>query len=342
MTQAQAPQLPAKFEAPIGLKGVIPQNIQELFQLADMAVQSGLAPRGVNKVQAAGIMAFGMELGMTPLQSLGCISFINGKAAVYGDGITGLIHQSGHLERMEETIAGEGDARTATCRMWRRGNVEPFVGRFSVGNAKQAGLWGKNTWAQYPDRMLTHRARGWAARDGFSDCLKGLWTREEAEDMGHSNGRPLVSQSRSLEPKTFPEKAGNYQGKAQEGPPQAQDSKILDQVDREAQEDLDQAEADPPSTEEPEAPRDLREESYAMATDLGKGNDDAIAGIFIAESWFKGTDGKDWSFSDPFRKRKDGSYVTSDRWIQSTYGKIKARWEASRKPAMAREPGEEG
>jgi hypothetical protein len=57
------------------------------------------------------------------------------------------------------------------------------VGRFSVADAKRAGLWGKSgPWTQYPRRMLQLRARGFALRDAFPDVLKGLVTAEEAQD----------------------------------------------------------------------------------------------------------------------------------------------------------------
>jgi hypothetical protein len=57
------------------------------------------------------------------------------------------------------------------------------VVRFSVSDAKKAGLWGKSgPWTQYPKRMLQLRARGFALRDAFPDVLKGLVTAEEAQD----------------------------------------------------------------------------------------------------------------------------------------------------------------
>ena len=50
--------------------------------------------------------------------------------------------------------------------------------------AKKASLWTKpGPWQQYPDRMLQMRARGFALRDTFADVLRGLISREEAEDM---------------------------------------------------------------------------------------------------------------------------------------------------------------
>ena len=54
---------------------------------------------------------------------------------------------------------------------------------FSIKEARAANLLNKpGPWQQYQDRMLWWRAFGWAARDGFADVLKGVWSREEADD----------------------------------------------------------------------------------------------------------------------------------------------------------------
>jgi len=63
--------------------------------------------------------------------------------------------------------------------------------RFSVEDAKRAGLWGKQgPWQAYPKRMLQMRARGFALRDAYPDVLKGLITTEEAQDYPEETKRP--------------------------------------------------------------------------------------------------------------------------------------------------------
>ena len=53
-----------------------------------------------------------------------------------------------------------------------------------MGDAKKAGLWGKQgPWSQYPNRMLLMRARTYAYRDCFPDRMRGMLTAEEAHDM---------------------------------------------------------------------------------------------------------------------------------------------------------------
>ena len=70
----------------------------------------------------------------------------------------------------------------AVCVAKRKGR-KPVTARFSVEDAKRAGLWGKQgPWSAYPKRMMQMRARGFALRDAFPDVLKGMITVEEAQD----------------------------------------------------------------------------------------------------------------------------------------------------------------
>jgi hypothetical protein len=88
---------------------------------------------------------------------------------------------------------------TAHCLVKRRYNedMEETVATFSVMDAKQARLWGKQgPWQQYPKRMLAMRARGFAIRDAFPDAMKGMITAEEAQDY--------PTQTRDVTPKANP------------------------------------------------------------------------------------------------------------------------------------------
>jgi hypothetical protein len=93
------------------------------------------------------------------------------------------VQSSPVCEYVREYTEGEGDALVAVCEAKRRGYPAPTVVRFSVADAKKAGLWGKSgPWQQYPGRMMTLRARGFALRNAFADALRGLITAEEAQD----------------------------------------------------------------------------------------------------------------------------------------------------------------
>ena len=173
-----------KASAPAAIRPVLmPTTFDQLVMFAEMAATSGLVPKDYQGKPGAIMIAvqMGSELGLSPMQSIQSIAVINGRPGVWGDGLIGLCRASPLCEDIIETLEGEGDARVASCVAKRRG-ATPVTGTFSVADAKKAGLWGKDIWARYSDRMLQNRARGFALRDAFPDVLRGLKTVEELID----------------------------------------------------------------------------------------------------------------------------------------------------------------
>ena len=158
-----------------------PRTFSEAMQFAKLLCQSSFVPKEFRGKEGDILAAiqFGFELGVGPMQALQNIAVINGKPSVYGDLALALVQASGLLEYIEES----DDGHKATCKVQRKGEPKPHVATFSDDDAKRASLFGKQgPWTQYPARMRMFRARGFALRDKFADVLKGLITREEAED----------------------------------------------------------------------------------------------------------------------------------------------------------------
>ncbi|MGB1951683.1 MAG: recombinase RecT [Marinobacter sp.] len=160
-----------------------PQNITEAMQMAEMLAQSQMVPKHYQgKPQDTLVaMMMGSELGLNPIQALQNVAVINGKPSIYGDAMMALVQNHPQFGGVDESF--DDATMTATCTVWRKhGNKHTQT--FSRKDAEEAGLWGKQgPWKQYPKRMLTFRARGFALRNQFADALAGLITREEAEDM---------------------------------------------------------------------------------------------------------------------------------------------------------------
>ncbi len=194
---------PASINAAIGNNGVILRSFDELARFARMVASSGFAPKGMEKEAAIGVaIQAGLELGLSPLQSLQSMAVINGRPAIYGDAAKALVEASGLMDAYDQwyeaggkrLTTADGHNRTPTaaelkdesltcCVMSRRNGRKELVTTFSVGDARAAGLWGKaGPWSQYAARMLLFRARGFNMRDNFGDVLKGLRTVEEAAD----------------------------------------------------------------------------------------------------------------------------------------------------------------
>jgi hypothetical protein len=102
---------------------------------------------------------------------------------VYGDAAMALVQASPVCEDVEEYFEDEGTPNPVAVCVAKRKGRKPVTVRFSVEDAKRAGLWGKQgPWSAYPKRMMQMRARGFALRDAFPDVLKGMITAEEAQD----------------------------------------------------------------------------------------------------------------------------------------------------------------
>lgn len=167
-------------------QGFAPQTMTEAIEFSSMLSRSQMVPKNYQNKPEDILVAvqWGYEIGLAPLQALQNISVINGKPSVYGDAAMALVQASPVCEDVQESIEGDGTSNpVAICRVKRKGRSE-VVSKYSVEDAKRAGLWGKQgPWSQYPKRMLQMRARGFALRDAFPDVLKGLITAEEAQDM---------------------------------------------------------------------------------------------------------------------------------------------------------------
>jgi hypothetical protein len=158
----------------------------EAMEFSKMLADSSMVPRAYQgKPQDIMVcVQWGYELGLAPMQALQNIAVINGKPSVYGDAMAALVQASPVCDGIDETFEGvEGTGEFAAVCIARRKGRQPVTIKFSVNDAKRAGLWNKQgPWTQYPKRMLQMRARGFALRDAFPDVLKGLISAEEAAD----------------------------------------------------------------------------------------------------------------------------------------------------------------
>ena len=165
--------------------GLALQSFDDAFRFAKMVAASDFAPKDFKGKAESCLLAIqhGSEVGLSPMQSLQSIAVINGRPTIWGDAALALVQSSSQCLYVREYTEGEGDNLTAVCEVQRRGYPQPTVAKFSVADAKKAGLWGKTgPWSQYSSRMLGLRARGFALRNAFADALRGLVTAEEAQD----------------------------------------------------------------------------------------------------------------------------------------------------------------
>lgn len=182
---------------------ILPTTLEEAYRMAVAVIKSGMAPDsykvGDKEEQAQKVMlglASAMEAGLPPLYGLRQIAIINGRPAMWGDALMALVQSKNLLANQTVREVGPSfDPSTPPAQwpddfgivvsLWRRGQPDPYVGTFTVADAKRAGLWmnaRKKPWIDYPKRMMTFRARAFPLRDGFADAIAGIAVREEVED----------------------------------------------------------------------------------------------------------------------------------------------------------------
>jgi hypothetical protein len=177
---------------------LVPDTLSDAMRMAEMIAKSDFAPKDyVNKPGNVLVaIQMGLDIGLKPMQALQNIAVINGRPSIWGDAALALVQNSDLIEYVKETFEGKKgtDDWTAVCEVKRKGWPDAIVRKFSVGDAKKAGLWTKaGTWQTYPDRMLQMRARSFALRDAAADCLMGLVLVEEAQDYAPAIEGTVVS-----------------------------------------------------------------------------------------------------------------------------------------------------
>lgn len=163
-----------------------PKSTAEAMELAKTLASSQLIPKAFQQRPGDVFVAmmWSHSLGIPIVQGLQGIAVINGKPSLYGDALLAVCMGSGQMADIEETVTGNADNLTATCKVTRRGKPTPVVSTFSMADARAAGLLGKpGPWKQYTSRMLKMRARAFALRDAFPDVLSGIASAEEMQDV---------------------------------------------------------------------------------------------------------------------------------------------------------------
>jgi hypothetical protein len=184
-------------------QGFAPQTMTEAIDFSNMLSKSTMVPKAYQNKPEDVLVAvqWGYELGLAPLQALQNIATINGKPSVYGDAAMALVQNSPVCEDVKEYFEGEGTSNPIAVCVAKRKNRTEVISKYSVEDAKRAGLWNKQgPWTQYPKRMLQMRARGFALRDAFPDVLKGLITVEEAQDYPDDTPVPQAPQIKHANP----------------------------------------------------------------------------------------------------------------------------------------------
>lgn len=144
-------------------------------------LESGFLPAHIKNIAQAITIAWkGHELGIPPLQAFSSITVISGKPCLSAELMLALIYQ--RVKGAKVTFKTPPDKQSQECTVEiQRPDGEPQAFRFSIDDAKRAGLLGKpnSAWEKYPASMLRARAVSAAARAVCPDAIMGCYTSEE-------------------------------------------------------------------------------------------------------------------------------------------------------------------
>jgi len=159
---------------------LMPATVEEAWNLASAFHKSGMF--GVKSAdQALTVLLTGMELGLAPAQSLRGIQVIQGRPSPSADTMAAVCQARPDVCKYFRLVSS--DTSQATYETWRVGHPDPVPMTYTIAQAKQAGLAGKDIWKAYPEAMLRARCISALTKAVYQDLILGLYTPEEAEDF---------------------------------------------------------------------------------------------------------------------------------------------------------------
>ncbi|CAN7396036.1 recombinase RecT [Neorhizobium sp. LjRoot104] len=193
---------------------IVPQTFEETFRISRAVVSAGLAPAALvgkktgdeaASAVAVAIMS-GAELGLKPMVALRSFTVINGRPALYGDGLINVVRQSGKVAYLRTGCEMRDGEMVGWCEAKRNDTSEDKRVEFSQADAVRAGLWQSDAlirkqvwengqkiwkndqpndspWFRFPQRMLAWRAAGYCLRELFGDVLGGIRDEYEAREI---------------------------------------------------------------------------------------------------------------------------------------------------------------
>jgi hypothetical protein len=166
-----------------------PQTLDEAEKLSGTLAKSALLPDALRGKpgDVLVVLLTGRELGLGPMQSLRGISVIKGKPVMNADLIVGMVLR--HPEICEYFRLVESSDKAAVYETKRKGSPAPTKLPFTIEQARQAGLTGKDNWKNYPAAMLRARCSAALARAVYPDLCAGVYESGEGDEEIKANSR---------------------------------------------------------------------------------------------------------------------------------------------------------
>lgn len=153
--------------------------LAEVKEMASMAVKSGLI--AIKSPEAAFfIIATGLELGLSPMQSLRAIHIIEGKPVLSASLLVALAKRHPDCEYFRLVSSSPTEA---TFETKRRGDPAATRKTWTMQDAQRAQLAGRANWQKHPTAMLEARCSAALARAVYPDLLLGVYEESEGDEI---------------------------------------------------------------------------------------------------------------------------------------------------------------
>jgi hypothetical protein len=162
---------------------LVPRGLEEAERMATKLSESSMLPdhfRG-KPANVFWALAYGLEVGLTPVQSLQSLYVVHGRPGMYADAMIALVLVSGKAEYFHRV---ESSATEATYETKRKGSPKAATLTVTIDDAKAAGWTSNAKYTSEPRRMLEARCKSQLARDCYPDVLRGMAAAEDIEADG--------------------------------------------------------------------------------------------------------------------------------------------------------------
>lgn len=151
-------------------------DLDKAMSLARWVVDSGYYKQFRKAEEAFVVILQGAELGMSAMQSLNSIQIVQGKPTMSAQGMLALVKSSGKAQYIR---CVESTDKSCTWETKRQGDPEPSCSTFTVEDAKNMGLAGKDNYKKQLGVMLKWRAAAAICREVYPDVVLGVYSTDE-------------------------------------------------------------------------------------------------------------------------------------------------------------------
>lgn len=148
-------------------------------------IAAGATPKGIDTApKMMVVLQAAREIGLSPIEGLNSLYFVNGKVAMYGEAVPSQIYRAGHAIEW-----GECNEKTATVTITRGDTGKSMTTTFTMEQAIERGYTKNELYKKFPENMLKWRALSMTAKFICPDALKGIGIKEDMEVEVIDGGR---------------------------------------------------------------------------------------------------------------------------------------------------------